>query len=193
MTYNEFIEKCRKKPVPPKPRHEHHIVPKSVGGTDDKGNLIYLSFSDHWLAHYILARDNPTNDEYVKIFKTMGSWEYFLQRSYAHYYTVTHYSDEQKSKMSHKGEANPMFGSHRFGEEAPNYGRKFSEEWKKHISESKKGSPSPNKGVPMSEEQKIKISNTLKGKMSGTNNPMFGKSAVKGKHWKLVDGKHVYY
>lgn len=34
----------------------HHIVPKSVGGTDDAENIIRLSPPDHFFAHLLLAR-----------------------------------------------------------------------------------------------------------------------------------------
>ncbi len=55
---------------------------------------------------------------------------------------------------------------------------KTSEEHKRKISESSKGK----KRGPHSEEQKRKMSESHKGNRS-----------TKGKHWKLVDGKHVYY
>lgn len=48
-------------------------------------------------------------------------------------------------------------------------GRKHSEEWKRKISES-------HKGMKYSEEYKRKLS-----------------EAHKGKHWKLIDGKRVWY
>ena len=48
-------------------------------------------------------------------------------------------------------------------------GRTFSEEWKRKLSESQKGKK-------LSEEAKRKLS-----------------EAKKGKHWKLVDGKRVWY
>lgn len=44
----------------------------------------------------------------------------------------------------------------------------------------KKGQPAWNKGKKMSEEQKVKLSAAHKG-------------LCKGKHWKLVDGKRVWY
>lgn len=89
---------------------------------------------------------------------------------------------------------------------SPNKGRHFSEEWKRKISESKKGKSgfigrchseetrrkiseskkghqAWNKGKHCSDETKRKISETLKGHQAPN----------KGKHWKLVDGKHIYY
>lgn len=37
-------------------KEKHHIVPKSLGGLDNKDNLIYLTPREHLLAHYILAK-----------------------------------------------------------------------------------------------------------------------------------------
>ena len=166
MTYQEFIEKCKTK-TPCKPFHKHHIIPLSAGGPNTPDNIIPLSFSDHWLAHYILARDNPETKIYQKDFSFMGTWEQFIKRSYSQYKAATNPSEENRAKMSHKGESNGMYGTNRSGELAPNYARQFSDEWKRHISEGKKGKPSPKKGVPMSEEQKRKISETLKNRYRG--------------------------
>ena len=52
----------------------------------------------------------------------------------------------------------------------------MSEEAKRKISESLKGKPSGNKGKHISDEQKKKLSEYWKDK-----------------HWKLVDGKRVWY
>lgn len=68
-----------------------------------------------------------------------------------------------------------------------------SEETKRKISEARKGWKMPeeqknklsevNKGKHMPEETKRKISETSKGRTS----------TAKGKHWKLVDGKRIWY
>lgn len=34
--------------------HEHHIIPKHMGGTDDDYNLTYLNVREHIIAHYLL-------------------------------------------------------------------------------------------------------------------------------------------
>ena len=70
---------------------------------------------------------------------------------------------------------------------------KVSEETKRKISEAQKGKPKSEetrkkmseaqKGRKISEEHKRKMSEAHKGKPSPT----------KGKHWKLVDGKRVWY
>lgn len=34
----------------------HHILPRALGGGDSEGNLIKLSYSDHYFAHLLLAK-----------------------------------------------------------------------------------------------------------------------------------------
>lgn len=70
-------------------------------------------------------------------------------------------------------------------------GHSVSEETRKKISEANRGKPSSNKGKPgtfkgkhHSEETKRKMSEARKG---------LHKGLYKGKHWKLVDGKRVWY
>lgn len=36
--------------------HNHHIIPKSIGGTDTSHNLIYLTPLQHTCAHYLLRK-----------------------------------------------------------------------------------------------------------------------------------------
>ena len=42
--------------------HErHHIVPRCMGGTNRKTNLIDLFAREHFIAHKLLAQENPNN------------------------------------------------------------------------------------------------------------------------------------
>ena len=39
----------------------HHIVPRCIGGSDDKSNLVALSAREHFLAHWLLSRIHSGN------------------------------------------------------------------------------------------------------------------------------------
>ena len=102
------------------------------------------------------------------------------------------FSEEAKRKMSEarKGKAPWNKGkTNVYSEEALlkmselKKGKQLSEETRLKMSESRKGHPGYNKGVPMSKEAKIKISEKLKGRTSTT----------KGKHWKIENGKRIWY
>ena len=89
------------------------------------------------------------------------------------------FSEETRKKMSESHKGIPLSEEQRKnmrGRPAWNKGMPCSEETKRKISEANKGNPGPWEGKQLSEETKRKIS-----------------EAHKGKHWKLIDGKRVYY
>jgi len=63
-SYNEYIERIKSsnRKIEP-PYHKHHIVPRSLGGTNNESNLIILYFEEHYYAHKLLAIENPDNDK----------------------------------------------------------------------------------------------------------------------------------
>lgn len=65
MTYKEFIDnilRTRGRFNCESEYHErHHITPRCIGGTDDEENLIDLFAREHFVAHKLLALENPSN------------------------------------------------------------------------------------------------------------------------------------
>ena len=63
--------------------HEtHHIVPKCVGGTDDKDNLIDLYAREHFIAHKLLAKENPDSPGLVSAYSVMALMKNGKQQRY---------------------------------------------------------------------------------------------------------------
>ena len=66
LTYKDFINniiKVRGRFACGDEYHEkHHILPKCMGGTDEKDNLIDLFAREHFEAHRLLALENPENE-----------------------------------------------------------------------------------------------------------------------------------
>lgn len=55
--YDSFIQdRLTKQPSKPDYFETHHIFPRALGGSDDKGNLIRLTPEDHFFAHLLLAK-----------------------------------------------------------------------------------------------------------------------------------------
>ena len=50
----------------------HHIVPKCMGGTNSEGNLIDLFAREHFIAHKLLANENPDNLSLVRAYSMMA-------------------------------------------------------------------------------------------------------------------------
>lgn len=56
--YNDLIQKRKNNPIFKKDQYCecHHIIPKCMGGTDNKENLVNLTPREHFIAHLLLAR-----------------------------------------------------------------------------------------------------------------------------------------
>ena len=65
LTYKQFIDnilQTRGRFTCGEEYHErHHILPKCIGGADDEENLIDLFAREHYMAHKLLALENPEN------------------------------------------------------------------------------------------------------------------------------------
>ena len=54
--YNQIIEKRQKDPITEGYYETHHIVPLSLGGSNNPDNLVKLSAREHFICHYLLAK-----------------------------------------------------------------------------------------------------------------------------------------
>lgn len=66
--YDRLIADRRSKPIPDGYTEKHHIVPRSLGGSNRKENIVRLTPGDHLFAHKLLA----------KIHNTRGMWFAYL-------------------------------------------------------------------------------------------------------------------
>lgn len=54
--YNQLINKRRTNTINSGYYETHHIIPKSLGGSNDKNNLIKLTAKEHFICHLLLAK-----------------------------------------------------------------------------------------------------------------------------------------
>lgn len=194
MTYNEFIQNI----ITTRGQfncgdiyHErHHIIPKCLGGSNDKSNLIDLFAHEHLIAHKLLVEEHPDNLKLLQAYNIMAFTQNKSQKrqelspeEYEEIRTAlsTRLKDYYSDKTNH-----PCYGTH------------LSEERKKLISESNKGNkycvgrviseatrekisqansnPSPETREKMSKAQKAR-------NLNGGNNPRARKVI------RLSDGK----
>lgn len=106
--------------------HErHHIIPKCMGGTNDADNLIDLFAREHFIAHKLLANENPDNAYLSYAYGCMAWVKTDNQKRYE--LTPEEYEDAKiafskansvivKERMSIP-ENNPFYGVRRFGED----------------------------------------------------------------------------
>lgn len=62
--YNSLIDRGQKR-ISTDYTESHHIVPRCLGGLDDKDNLVNLTPEEHYLAHLLLMKIYPNNPSLV--------------------------------------------------------------------------------------------------------------------------------
>ena len=80
IEYNNLVRKCKSRGLR-KPKNTdknykyyeiHHIIPKCMGGTDDKDNLVMFTFPEHVFAHALLSmihlQDSYSNSLFYSFF-----------------------------------------------------------------------------------------------------------------------------
>ena len=53
-------------------RERHHIIPQSLGGSNDKSNLVYLSCREHFLCHWLLVKMTEGEYYHKMVYALMG-------------------------------------------------------------------------------------------------------------------------
>jgi hypothetical protein len=99
----------------------HHIIPKCLGGTNIKENLVLLTAKEHFICHKLLTYIYKGNRKIALAFHKMSYGihknKYHLSsRDYEYarlLISTIPISDETKEKLKNiKGEKHPMFGKH---------------------------------------------------------------------------------
>ena len=60
--YNQIIDRAKIR-VLEGYKEIHHIIPRCVGGTNDKDNLVTLTAREHFICHWLLVRMYPDNNK----------------------------------------------------------------------------------------------------------------------------------
>lgn len=148
MTYDKFIQNIlntRGRFACLDGYHErHHIIPKCMNGSNSKDNLIDLYAREHFIAHKLLAEENPQNYQLKYAYWNMCQC---IGRDGQDKYIPTPEEYEEARIFCHEamsGENHPMYGKHHTqelcekmsiskkdmynGENNPFFGKKHSQE-----------------------------------------------------------------
>lgn len=167
LHYDKLIHKAQNRSILKSEYKEvHHIIPKCIGGSDDKSNLVALFPEEHLIAHLLLIKIYPENDKlvYAANMMTNGSNNKKQQRKISN----------KKYKFVRMKHAN-LFSK---------YNPMFQDKNKKLFSDRMKEF---NKTYVATDETNTKISNTVKlgwennsirkqehtNRFLGSNNPRF--------------------
>lgn len=139
----------------------HHILPKSLGGSDESHNLVKLTAREHFVAHWLLWRIHR-NLQMAHAFNMMCTTNnnrprYFNSRGYA--------IARKAASDSRKGKQTSAVTRVRISNAMK--GIKRSNETRKKMSIASKQRGNNKLGIRHNEETKRKISDTLKGKKRG--------------------------
>lgn len=116
MTYQDFITDIivkygqhRKAQQPQLLLERHHIIPRCIGGQDVLQNLIDLTPREHYLAHQLLAQENPDN------IKLVCAWHYMsIIKSINYQVTAEEYEASRQAIIQAQGK--PVYQLSRNGD-----------------------------------------------------------------------------
>ncbi len=145
--------------------HErHHIIPKCLGGSNEEENLIDLFAKEHFIAHKLLAQENPDNNSLVFAWTCMA----FPNNSVQKRYEATPEEYEEARIFCHEAMS---------GENHPMYGKHHTQESREKMSISKKdmynGKNNPFFGKKHSQENVEKMKGTHSGKDNPKSRPVY--------------------
>lgn len=162
--YYNIIQKAQSRISVPNIVEKHHILPKSLGGTNDDSNLVSLTPREHYICHLLLTRmcEGKAKQKMVyALWAIMNLCNRYQERKVIK--GRLYESLRQKYIQSQKDKAGPLH---------PNRGKKtgrtkdsFTAEWRANISAAKKGKPGHSKGIPRPDHVKEAVSKANKGRV----------------------------
>jgi hypothetical protein len=151
--YNNIIARAKSRDLPKEIYTEnHHIIPRSLGGSNSKNNLVSLTAREHRLCHLLLPKMTISEDQTKKMW--YAAWMILRVENQGQHRSISKGKFYELAKIEF---TKLMSKLHK--------GKIVSAETRKKMSESRKGKPGPNKGKAMSNEQKQKLSKVHTGKI----------------------------
>jgi len=133
--YDQIIDRAKQRKLEGY-KEKHHIIPKCMGGSNEKENLAELTAREHFICHWLLYRIYPQNKKLVLAF-----WGMCNQKGPGRDYRVSSRAYEESKKVFSKIQSKKMLGSNN-----PQYNKS---PW--------------NKGIPASESSNKKRSEAMSG------------------------------
>ena len=119
--YDDLVKKAGGREYISGVHEKHHIIPKSLGGTNDSSNIVCLTYKEHFIAHWLLTKFTHGDDKRKMKHaltrmvskskfhkgKVVSSWQYALARKARseamagnNYAVGSNPSEETRLKMS---------------------------------------------------------------------------------------------
>lgn len=152
--YNNLITSRKERILNPNIYYEnHHIIMRSMGGTDDLDNVIYLTAREHFIAHrllWLIHRNRQTAFAFKMMCSKNKNWS---SKIYEQIKQNLKHTDLTKIKIGNANKISQLGNTNKLG-------KKCSDITKQKMSLSHLGNPGP----IFSDDLKLKISQRFKGK-----------------------------
>jgi hypothetical protein len=174
--YNNIIEKAKRRSILRSyfDGENHHILPKSLGGSDNLENIAKLTYREHYVCHLLLTKMCVDKQHEIKM-----CWALHRLTFSRTYYGSHQYEIARKIHIKNITENHPS-------KTDPNYGEKISErvykDWENNQERKDKFKKSMKEWHKKNPERSRKISiDNLPPPMIGKDNPMTKKIEYKNK------------
>ena len=180
QVYNKLIQKRLENPLDKSNTYTecHHIIPKCMGGGDNKDNLVCLTAREHYIAHVLLAKAYNSYKLYYAVVKMRVQSHnhsrdfHFNSRLYEQIRTACYkeqalYRKQHPLKSWNKGKSGVYSAEtlRKMSDSAKQRKpRHFSEQARKNMSLAHKGKPNGKKGIKLSPEHVQKVREKNLGK-----------------------------
>ena len=141
--YNQIIERAKQRRKLDCYVERHHIIPKCLGGTNDKNNIVELTAREHYICHKILFKLNPEHCGLFFGWHRMAFSEnqyqerkiYITSKEYEILRTKSSFFQKEKAKKYWTVEKRKERSERNKGKGNPRYGVKSTNETRKKISQ----------------------------------------------------------
>lgn len=108
LLYNRLIEQALTRDTPAQYVEKHHIIPKALGGTDVKSNIVELTAREHFICHVLLIKMTQGDDKRRMAFamsmmcRSTAKHHRYLPRSSRWFAAIREYSISLRKGLKHK-------------------------------------------------------------------------------------------
>lgn len=115
----------------------HHIIPKSLNGTNDKSNLVRLTAREHFICHLLLTKMTTGSDRRKMVH---ALWCMVNKKNSSRYTPTSRLYEVAKKQRREVLKAVRGENHHNYGKKRPERTSEiFTPEWRENISKSKQG------------------------------------------------------
>lgn len=159
----------------------HHIIPRSLGGSNSKSNLVVLTAREHYLAHLLLIKMHEGRNKAKMVYA---------------FHRMNFCNGSQARNSKDYDHIRSLYSKHVSGPNHPRFGVKRSNEFRERMmghevkSSTRKKIGDALRGIPKSNEHKDKISKALTGRTLSDKTKVKMSQSRKGKSQPLITCPH---